>query len=64
MVYPAHGIQPLDLMAFACKGFLLRLMALGNIICPARPFRFARLIHTTVPEVVNAIRIPAVGYSD
>jgi len=64
LVYPEHGIQPLDLMTFACKGFLLRVIALRNIICPARPFRFARLIRTTVPEVVNAIRIPTLGYSD
>jgi hypothetical protein len=64
LVYPEHGIQPLDLMASACKGFLLLLIALRNMICTVRPFRFARLIHTTVPEVVNAIRIPAFGYSD
>jgi hypothetical protein len=28
LVYPEHGIGPLNLMAFACKGCLLRLIAL------------------------------------
>lgn len=61
MVYTKHGIQPLNLMAFACKGFLLRLVVLRNTICQAGPSRFAALIQTTVREVGNAIRIPAFG---
>ena len=63
LVYPEHRIQPLNLMVFCCKDFLLRPVALWNIICQARLFRFTRL-RTTVREVANAIRIPAFGYFD